>query len=126
MTTMKGAYGGGPPNFPLPLGNFNETPVLQLYWIGGNVVVQGRVKMINTDGDPQLFKVWLTHGYPRNTIDYVEMTLPGVGAASHQMVYLSGWAFDLPANEIIEIICATYSGNADIPRMTATLLDDPR
>jgi hypothetical protein len=39
MTTMRGAYAGGPPNFPMLLEHFNETPVLQLYWIGGNVVV---------------------------------------------------------------------------------------
>jgi hypothetical protein len=128
MTTMKGAFAGGPPNFPLPLNNFNETPVLQLYWIGGNVVVQGRLRILNDDRDTQLFKIWLTHGYPRQTMDYVEWGMPGTNALNEnwQMVYLSGWAFDLPANEIIEIVCATYSGYVDIPRMTATLLDDPR
>ena len=39
------------------------------------------------------------------------------------MIFLSGWAFNLPANEIIEIRCATYKGLAYYPRMTATLID---
>jgi hypothetical protein len=84
--------------------------------------------ILNEDGDSQLFKIWLTHGYPRQTIDYVEWPMPGANnvPVNWQMVYLSGWAFNLPANEIIEIVCATYSGNVNNPRMTATLLDDPR
>jgi len=40
------------------------------------------------------------------------------------MFYLSGLAFNLPANEIIEIRCATYNGAAVAPRLTATLVDN--
>jgi hypothetical protein len=126
MTTVKGAYSGA----AIPLGHFNETPVLNLQWIGGNVLVQGRVMITNADGDYQKTQVWLTQGYPPNTIDYVEWMMPGTGGRDNwetgQMFYLSGWAFNLPPNGIIEIRCATFNGNAYNPRLTATLVDDFR
>jgi hypothetical protein len=90
MTTMQGAYNG----VRALINNFTETSAVGFYWIGGGVFVQGRVRILNEDTDYQLFKIWLTHGNPRNTMDYVEWNLPG--NSEWTMVYLSGWAFDLP------------------------------
>jgi len=78
MTTVKGSFAGG----PVDLEHFNETPVLNLQWIGGNVLVQGRVEVTNADGDYQKVQIWLTHGYPPNVMDYFEkMMPPGHGGA---------------------------------------------
>jgi hypothetical protein len=117
MTKVQGAYAKG----PFHLQHFNETSVLNLKWIGGNVLVQGRLFIGNEDGDRQRFQVWLTYGHPRKTIDYIEWNLPGKFGS---MVTLSGWAFSLPRDEIIEILCATYDGDAWDPRMTATFVDE--
>jgi hypothetical protein len=116
MTQAIGSYAAG----PFQLSHFNETPVLNLRWFGGNGLVFGRVQFANGDGDTQKFQAWLTHGYPRNTIDYVEFQAQ---AGRRGFIPLSGWNYNMPAGEIIEILCATYDGYAFNPRLTALLVE---
>ena len=120
MTSAAGSYGG-----QFDLANYHEMTVLSLKWpFEGTALVYGKALLFNGDGDWQTVSVWLTHGHPkRHVMDYAEVWAHG---GWRGYVPLTGWAYNLPAGEIIELRCATYQGNVDNTRLTAILVEDMR
>ncbi len=120
MTSAVGSYGG-----QFDLADWKETTVLSLKWpFEGNALVFGKVILFNGDSSWQMVKVWLTHGHPkRHVMDYGEVW---AHAGWRGYIPVTGWAYNLPVGEIIELRCAAYSGNADNTRLTAILVEDMR
>jgi hypothetical protein len=121
MTTVQGSYNS---NLPY-LQNFTQTVILSFnsdLTGGSGVLVQGRLWIHNKDSGDQKFQLWLTVGYPPQTIDYIELNL---GARHDEWVTLYGWVLHpLPVGTPIEIRAATYNGEAGLAsRVVATVVD---
>ena len=109
-------------NGKVGLVNFQEQVLAQITLTGGNVLVQGKLFVNIGDPDPQGIKGRLTHQDGSIELDVVDL----VRAAGHtgHCICLTGWITGAAANDIVDLRCQTFFGDASNPRLIAMQVDN--
>ena len=108
------------------LHNFNDTLAVKLrVRDAGKYVIWGKVVIANSDGSSQNASARLTTLDGVTELDRTDVRIDKISDANKQCLYLQATMVlpDKSANDVIDIRCATFSGNAQESSLFAMLVD---